>query len=439
MLNRYALLGCYLRYFNIESNVRMKSFSIVKRIVATIFCVALSTASFAELVWTVDKGWQVKGGVLAGVVGENVNVQNALDAMNEGKKAMDNGDYRLAIGYYKIVVYDYPNSIFAPEAYFQMSNAYVARGQFMDGYDALAEITKKYPDYPRFNQVIGAQYEIASKIQSGATPYLWGWFPWFTNYNDALKIYEDVVKNAPYSDYAPIALMNEALLAENMDKTDTAFDALDRLINNYPNSMFAPDAYLEMAKVYRSLVNGAPYDQTPTKNAISFFKDYLILFPNESQVANAEEGLEAMEDTYARSRLIIGDFYYYYRNNPKAASIFYNETITIAPKSKAADEARSQLKKIKDGVLPPMTPYDWFWGRYENPPTLTPEQIQQKEELAAKNFNAADFIKEENKLDAIDNAPEEKFAPLYGEGLGEYLYEDGFFQWTSSDIENAED
>ena len=192
-----------------------------------------------------------------------------------------------------------------------MSNAYVARGQFMDGYDALAEITKKYPDYPRFNQVIGAQYEIAAKIQSGATPYLWGWFPWFTNYNDALKIYEDVVKNAPYSDYAPIALMNEALLAENMDKTDTAFDALDRLINNYPNSMFAPDAYLEMAKVYRSLVNGAPYDQTPTKNAISFFKDYLILFPNESQVANAEEGLEAMEDTYARSRLIIGDFYYY--------------------------------------------------------------------------------------------------------------------------------
>ena len=131
LLNRYALLGCYLRYFNIESNVRMKSFSIVKRIVATIFCVALSTASFAELVWTVDKGWQVKGGVLAGVVGENVNVQNALDAMNEGKKAMDNGDYRLAIGYYKIVVYDYPNSIFAPEAYFQMSNAYVARGQFI--------------------------------------------------------------------------------------------------------------------------------------------------------------------------------------------------------------------------------------------------------------------------------------------------------------------
>lgn len=73
-----------------------------------------------------------------------------------------------------------------------------------------------------------------------------------------------------------------------------------------------------------------------------------------------------MQDTYARSRLVMGDFYYYYRNNNVAASIFYNETITIAPTSKAAEEARAQLKKIDEGILAPMTPYDWIWGRYKN-------------------------------------------------------------------------
>lgn len=425
----------------------MKITTFIKCAAAMLLCAAVNTAQ-ADLVWTPDKGWQVQGGVLANVIGENVNVQNALEAMNEGKKSMDEGDYWAAIGYYNVVVKDYPNSIFAPEAYYQMSQAYVKRGQFMDAYESLQEIVKKYPDYPRFNQIVGAQYDVAATIQSGATPYLWGWFPWFTNYNDAIKIYEAVVKDAPYSDYSPIALMNIALIAEKEDKTEVAFDSLDRLINNYPKSMFASDAYFQMALVYRSLVEGAAYDQTPTRNAISFFEDYLILFPNESQVANAEKGLEQMEDTYARSRLIIGDFYYYYRNSGRAASIFYNETITIAPNSPAAAEAKAQLKKIREGILAPMTPYDWFWGRYQS---MDISELEADTHVEMLNSEAFEEMTVDQFLETSGAAVVEKimpdgtvqsyetFAPMYGEGLGDYLFDDGFYQWTQSQIDNSTD
>ena len=58
---------------------------------------------------------------MANVLGENVKVANALEAMNEGKAAQDAGDYYVALGYYQTVTNDYPDSIFAPEAYFQMS------------------------------------------------------------------------------------------------------------------------------------------------------------------------------------------------------------------------------------------------------------------------------------------------------------------------------
>lgn len=383
----------------------------------------------ADLVWTSDGGWTVQGGVLANVLGENVNVKNALEAMNEGQKALQEGDYWLALGYFQAVVRDYPDSIFAPEAYFQMSKAYQNRGQFEDAYNALQEIIRRYPDYPKFNLVVGAEFNIASEIQGGATPYLWGWFPWFTNYNDAIKIYESVIKNAPSGDYAPIALMNIALIAEQEGTYEVAFDALDRLINAYPKSLFTSDAYLQMAKVYRKLVEGPEYDQTSTRNAISFFHDFLTLFPQDAQVAHAEEGLEAMEDTLARSRLVMGDFFYYYRNNPLAASIFYNETITLAPTSKAADEAKNMLKKIDEGVLPPMTPYDWFWGRYEKP------SIDQfEDETAVMQLNEDEF--EEQSVEAFlesTSAPVTApltpdggavgagFAPLFGESLDDYL------------------
>ncbi|MBO5255579.1 MAG: tetratricopeptide repeat protein [Opitutales bacterium] len=339
----------------------------IKKILVSAVAILLGSASYADLVWTPEKGWQVQGGVLANVIGEASTVSNAIEAMNEARSAQEDGSRRKALSYYNVVISEYPESIFAPEAYYQSAKLFLERGQFPNAYEYVEQIIKNYPDYPNFKKVISLEYNIASEMQAGKTYYVWGWFPWFTSYKDIIKYYESVVSNAPYSDYAPIALMNIAIISEEEKEYDAAFDALERVINTYPNSMFTSDAYLQMAKVYRKLVSGPEYDQDPTKNAISFFQDYTILFPKQSEVALAEEGLEKMQDVYARSRLVIGDFFYYYRNNGAAASIFYNETITIAPKSEAAEEARKQLQKIDRGELAPMTPYDWFFGRYEKP------------------------------------------------------------------------
>ncbi len=391
-------------------------------------------ASYADLVWTPDKGWQVQGGVLANVIGDTSTVSNAIDAMNKAKEAQNGGSKRNALAYYGVVISDYPESIFAPEALYQSAMLYLERGDFPNAYDCVEKVIKNYPDYPNFNKVISLEYKIASEMQAGKTYYLWGWFPWFTSYKDIIKYYESVVSNAPYSDYAPIALMNIATVSEQEKEYESAFDALERVINSYPESMFTSDAYLLMAKVYRKLVSGPEYDQSPTKNAISFFQDYTILYPKQSEVAEAEEGLEKMQDTYARSRLIIGDFFYYYRNNGAAASIFYNETITIAPKSPAAEEAREQLKKIDNGVLPPMTPYDWFFGRYQKPSIDQFEDESKVRLLNNEQFEAVSADAFVESVGGFGTGVYKPLTPLYGEGLSDYLFDEGFFEKTEQEL-----
>ena len=37
-----------------------------------------------------DKGWEIKGGVLAQVIGETSTVSNALEAMNKAREAQEN-------------------------------------------------------------------------------------------------------------------------------------------------------------------------------------------------------------------------------------------------------------------------------------------------------------------------------------------------------------
>lgn len=405
--------------------------------VLKIFAIALSLAAgaaYADLVWTPDKGWQVQGGVLANVIGETATVSNAIEAMNAARSAQEDGSRRSALRYYKTVIADYPESIFAPEALFQSAKIYLDLGDFPSAYKSVEEIVKNYPDYPNFKRVISLEYKIASDMQAGRTYYAWGWLPWFTSYKDIIKYYESVVSNAPYGDYAPIALMNIAIVAEDESQYETAFDALERVINKYPDSLFASDAHLQMAKVYKKLVSGPEYDQEPTRNAISFFQDYITLYPKESAIADAEKGLQAMQDTYARSRLVMGDFFYYYRNNGAAAAIFYNETITAAPSSAAAAEAREQLRKIDRGVLAPMTPYDWFFGRYEKPSIDQFEfesktRNMQNEEFAI--MSAEQFI--ENQ-EAFDAAVYEPLAPKFGGALGDYLFDDGFYEWTEEEL-----
>jgi outer membrane protein assembly factor BamD len=76
--------------------------------------------------------------------------------------------------------------------------------------------------------------------------------------------------------------MNIARGHQRMHNTEEAIDALDRMINNYPQSLLAPDAYLKLGETHASLVQGPEYDQTSTKEAITYFQDFMILFPNDT-------------------------------------------------------------------------------------------------------------------------------------------------------------
>ncbi len=352
--------------------------------------VILFTASVglrADLVWTPDKGWEIKGeSVLKPLLGSPQEVETALQAMNAAKAEDEQGNEWTALDLYEEITENYPDSLFAPEAHYQRGLIYIRRHQFESAFEEFDRIISRYPDYPRFNAVVGKEFEIATRIKDGERPYLWGIFPWFKNSKKGIEFYEGVVKNAPYSEYAALSLMNIADLARDRDEPEVAIDALDRLINNYPQSMLAPDAYYNLAKTHEELVEGPPYDQGATRDAISNYQDFLLLYPENADAAKAEKSLIFMRDTFSRSKLMLGNFYYLYRNNNRAALIFYNEAITAAPDSESAEEARQMIQQINDGVPAPMTPVDWIFGRYEPEDDLGYSYQTQVDNLESEAF-----------------------------------------------------
>ena len=309
----------------------------------------------ADLVWHPGTGWRVDGGVLSLLSTEDG--RNALETMNKARDAEEAGNLSSALKGYARVAKRYGSSVYASEALYRTGLILQKRHQYYKAFASYQSLLTLYPNSDKFNQVVAEQYRIASDLLAGKRSYFWGgMIPGFKNKEKAIQYMEQIVANAPYSDYAPLSLMNAATGYRQIREKEEAIDALDRMINNYPKSVLTPDAYLKIAETHASLVDGPYYDQAATKEAITYFEDYLILFPGDSGAATAEKGLAKMKTVLAQSKMILADYNFKYRKNYQAAKIFYNEAITTYPDSAVATAARAKLTKVEALLAAQPTP-----------------------------------------------------------------------------------
>lgn len=334
-----------------------------------------STRLGAELIWTPEAGWRVSGGALD--TGQREEVSGALATMNMARTAEESRSERSALKYYSTVVKKFPNSIYASEALYRTGLIQQKQHKYHKAFLTYQSLVARYPNSEKFNQVIGEQYRIALDLFEGKRNMIFGWLPGFRSRERALGYFETIVQTAPYSDYAPLALMNASRGYKRMNEPEYAIDALDRMINTYPRSVLTPDAYLKIAQTHASLVDGPAYDQSSTKESITYFEDYMILFPGDGGMASAEEGLAKMKTVLAKSKLIMADYYMKYRHNLKAARVFYNEAITVYPDSPSADEARVKLAVI-DAKLDIHAEGDGDPAKTGEPKTTQPKATEPK-------------------------------------------------------------
>ncbi|MCB1104823.1 MAG: outer membrane protein assembly factor BamD [Cephaloticoccus sp.] len=324
-----------------SSVIRRLSLGLLIAIVVTMLPARLA----ADLVWNPDTGWRIEGGALSGLFG--TEGRTALDLMNKARREEDRGNIRAALKGYNRVVKKYGTSIYTPEALYRSAKLYLERKQYTKAFDAYQSIIARYPNTNRFNEIIGEQYRIASALLDGARGYWWGIIPGFKDRAKGIQQFEIIIWEAPYSDYAPLAMMNIARGHQRLGNTEEAIDALDRMINNYPDSLLSADAYIKLAQAHASLVEGPYYDQASTQEAITYFQDFMILFPGDASVSAAETGLDQMRTVLAQSKIKMADFYFYKRDNYTAARVFYNEAITVYPDSPVADIARERLVEVE--------------------------------------------------------------------------------------------
>lgn len=339
-----------------------------------------------------DGYWQVRPGTVADVSPPE-RLPVLLLAMDHASGLVDRGDVGGAIKEWEIV--GEANVGAEAEAISLLTRArlHAGRGEFEKATSFIDDIFARHSGFPGFAGAVELQFEIANRLAAGERRRLGGWFPWFSDRQGALAIWEKTIRLAPNGPLADECLIRMARLGQEEDLTEKTNDALERLVSDYPASKHVPEA-LEMLATMRAKESlGPAWDQATTLEAADHWRTLADQYPNDPRAKVAVEQIALLRDRAARARLSLARFYFFNRNNPEAAKLMANACRNIAPESAAAKEAEALLAAMLKDPNPPKTLADRLLGVVPRPRAPT----EAKPQVVGEDLDSLGFKKEAPK------------------------------------------
>lgn len=318
------------------------------KVVPGIPCVLLTllllapVTGVADLVYREGEGWIIEGEP------ESADSARAAGQLEEARAAERAGDLGRALGAYRDVVREHPETEQARIAQFKVGELYEKGGDFSRAFEAYQKLIDDYPGTEMYNEAVGAQFRIATLFLEGERQRVLG-LPTLPSMRKAQEMFEAVIENGPFTEFAPLAQFNIGLAHQKQNETAEAIAAFQTVIDRYPNSDLADDAQYQIAYVWFEEARRGSYDQTVVQKAREAFQDFLLRYPESEKVEQAEENLALLEDRKTESAIDIARFYDK-AGHFKAAVIYYNVVLEQEPDSEAGEEARRRIDEISSQV-----------------------------------------------------------------------------------------
>jgi outer membrane protein assembly factor BamD len=271
----------------------------------------------------------------------------ANEAFQQGESLENAGNLDEAAKVYRNLVRTNGFSAVAPRAQLHLGKTLERKGAYKDAFKAYTEYTTKYPRGGDFDTVIQSQFDIAKLYLTGQkAKKLLGLIKISSDANQAQEMFEEIVKRAPYHKLAPLAQFNVGQSLEKQGKPVEAMGAYQEVITRYPGDPVADDAQYQIGYVQYHEAQDGSYDQNARLRAREAFEDFVNRYPNSEKVAQARKNIESLSGTDVKGTLGIAKFYDKTKNY-KAAYVYYNEVLRVAPSSPESEASRKRIDELK--------------------------------------------------------------------------------------------
>ncbi len=129
------------------------------------------------------------------------------------------------------------------------------------------------------------------------------------DYDEATRLFEEVERQHPYSQWATKAQLMAAYSAYEGDNYDDAILALDRFIELHPGASDIDYAYYLKALAYYEQISDVARDQGITQQALEAFNTLVQRFPDSKYARDAKMKMDLTNDHLAGKQMEIGRYY----------------------------------------------------------------------------------------------------------------------------------
>ena len=259
-------------------------------------------------------------------------------------------NYDGALGTYKRFLKAYPSSKLASKAQLQVADILLLQGRWNASFDAYQTLITRHPDTPEFEGAVARQVLIANSYLDMRKVMVLGYgvpVPGITGIEQAAKMYEKILRNAPYSIYAPITQFNLGLAFQRARKIKEAREAYQKVLDKYPNSDVCDDALYQIAYIYMQLgLTSSSQDLSALVLARETFEDFLLQYPQSEKAPQARDNLKTIGNTEAGNLMDIAKWYDWSKDY-KAAVIYYNDVVRKQPRTHDAELAKTRIEELR--------------------------------------------------------------------------------------------
>ena len=237
----------------------------------------------------------------------------------------------------------------APQARFMLGESLERRRQFRDAFKQYSKLVERYEGSSYYAAALNRQLAMATAAAGGKIKgkVLWMWSVPMDS-SVVIEWLESVIRHAPYGDMAATAcsiLGDYHLKQRNFEEATAVYR---RLVENYPDSPYAPAAQMMVAQLWASSHTRGNQNLVNLDKAREAYDEFPLLFPGHADSDKARKGARQMESLLVQQELEVGR-YYLERAHEYGAAIFCFENV-IRQKSinpQAAAEASKLITKAQ--------------------------------------------------------------------------------------------
>ncbi len=232
-----------------------------------------------------------------------------------------------------------------PEALYVQATAQLELGDYRAAHDAYKALLNDFPGSVYAERALPAEFRIGEQYLDGQKRKAWKGMLRIRDYDEGIKIMDDIIANHGGTELAEMALKTKADYYYRQGEFEMAQDEYARLARDYARSRYQPYALLRSAQSALASFAGVKFDDAGLVEAEERFKQFQQQYPQVAEAKDVPVILDQIRTTRAQKEYEIG--HYYERTHKRtAAAFYYRSTVLNWPGTTWAAQAEARLAQL---------------------------------------------------------------------------------------------